>query len=99
MAIGDQYQAAQVTPRHWAQLLAECDLDTMALRRRMARLAEALAQETGPVAQDLRDRGANGEILDAIAATIQRRARPIIALPDWHRDGRSKPVTAPRSAP
>jgi serine/threonine-protein kinase HipA len=99
MAIGDQYQADQVTPRHWAQLLAECDLDTMALRRRMARLAEALAQETGPVAQDLRDRGANGEILDAIAATIQRRARPIIALPDWHRDGRSKPVTAPRSAP
>ena len=95
MAIGDQYQADQVTPRHWAQLLAECDLDTMALRRRMARLAEALAREAGPVAQDLRDRGANGEILDAIAATIQRRARPIIALPDWRRGGRSEPVEAP----
>jgi serine/threonine-protein kinase HipA len=96
MAIGDQYQADQVTPRHWAQLLAECDLDTMALRRRMARLAEALAREAGPVAKDLRDRGANGEILDAIAATIQRRARPIIALPDWRRGGRSEPVEAPR---
>ena len=95
MAIGDQYQADQVTPRHWAQLLAECDLDTMALRRRMARLAEALAREAGPVAQDLRDRGANGEILDAIAATIQRRARPIIALPDWRRGGRLEPVEAP----
>jgi serine/threonine-protein kinase HipA len=95
MAIGDQYQADQVTPRHWAQLLAECDLDTMALRRRMARLAEALAQETGPVAKDLRDRGANGEILDAIAATIQRRTRPIIALPDWRRGGRLEPVEAP----
>lgn len=95
MAIGDQYQADQVTPRHWAQLLAECDLDTMALRRRMARLAEALAREAGPVAQDLRDRGANGEILDAIAATIQRRTRPIIALPDWRRGGRSEPVEAP----
>jgi serine/threonine-protein kinase HipA len=95
MAIGDQYQADQVTPRHWTQLLAECDLDTMALRRRMARLAEALAQETGPVAKDLRDRGANGEILDAIAATIQRRTRPIIALPDWRRGGRSEPVEAP----
>jgi serine/threonine-protein kinase HipA len=95
MAIGDQYQADQVTPRHWAQLLAECDLDTMALRRRMARLAEALAREAGPVAQDLRDRGANGEILDAIAAIILRRARPIIALPDWRRGGRSEPVAAP----
>jgi serine/threonine-protein kinase HipA len=95
MAIGDQYQADQVTPRHWAQLLAECDLDTMALRRRMARLAEALAREAGPVAQDLRDRGANGEILDAIAATIQRRTRPIIALPDWRRGGRLEPVEAP----
>jgi hypothetical protein len=67
----------------------------MALRRRMARLAEALADDAGPVAQDLRDRGANGEILDAIAATIQRRARPIIALPDWRRGGRSEPVEAP----
>jgi serine/threonine-protein kinase HipA len=95
MAIGDQYQADQVTPRHWAQLLAECDLDTMALRRRMARLAEALAREAGPVTQDLRDRGANGEILDAIAATIQRRTRPIIALPDWRRGGRLEPVEAP----
>lgn len=95
MAIGDQYQADQVTPRHWTQLLAECDLDTMALRRRMARLAEALAREAGPVAQDLRDRGANGEILDAIAATIQRRTRPIIALPDWRRGGRLEPVEAP----
>ncbi len=95
MAIGDQYQGDQVTPRHWAQLLAECDLDTMALRRRMARLAEALAQEAGPVAQDLRDRGANGEILDAIAATIARRARPIIALPDWRRGGRRESAAAP----
>ena len=95
MAIGDQYQADQVTPRHWAQLLAECDLDTMALRRRMARVAEALARDAGSVAQGFRDRGANGEILDAIAATIQRRARPIIALPDWRRGGRSEPVEAP----
>jgi hypothetical protein len=62
----------------------------------MAQLAEALAQEAGPVAQDLRDRGVNGEILDAIAAIIQRRARPIIALPDWRRDGRSEPIEAPR---
>jgi serine/threonine-protein kinase HipA len=95
MAIGDQYQADQVTPRHWAQLLAECDLDTMALRRRMARLAETLTRDAGSVAQGLRDRGANREILDAIAATIQRRARPIIALPDWPRGGRSEPAAAP----
>jgi hypothetical protein len=87
MAIGDQYQADQVTPRHWAQLLAECDLDTMALRRRMARVAEALARDAGSVAQGFRDRGANGEVLDAIAAIIQHRARPIIALPDRRRGG------------
>ena len=98
MAIGDQYQADQVTPRHWAQLLAECDLDTMALRRRMARVAEALARDAGSVAQGFRDRGANGEVLDAIAAIIQHRARPIIALPDWRRGDSAEMTRAPRSA-
>ena len=96
MAIGDQYQADQVTPRHWAQLLVGCGLDTMALRRRMARLAEALADNAEPVAHDLRDQGGGGQILDAIVATIQRRARPIIALPEWRGDSGKQRAPAPR---
>lgn len=83
MAIGGQFQADQVTARHWAQLLGEVGLDTAALRRRLVDLATRTLELFAPTRDQASAEGFDHPVIDAIENEARGKARVLASLPDW----------------
>src|SRR5581483_10986283 len=71
MGIGGQFQADQVTARHWAQLLSSAGLDTAALRRRLRDLAARILGQF----ELTRQQAAAGGFLHEVINDIEEQAR------------------------
>src|SRR5581483_6137134 len=83
MAIGGQFQADQVTARHWAQQLASLGLDTVALRRRLHAVAQRIVAVVPETRAEVAAEGADHEILDAIEDQVRRASRVVEDLTSW----------------
>ncbi len=80
MSIGGQYQADQVTPRHWWTLLEEAGLNTANARRRLADLADRTIAAIEPTRAAARTQDFDHEVLDQIEQEIRRRVEPLVEL-------------------
>lgn len=80
MNIGGQFQADQVTPRHWSKLLDDASLNTVNARRRLAAVGERILVALGPTRAEARAQDFDHEILDQIERRVRERAERLTAL-------------------
>ncbi len=83
MAIGGQFQADQVTSRHWFQLLDECAMNTAAGRRMLAQFAQSVLSLLPLTRVQATERGLDMPVFDTIAAYANARAPALLDLPDY----------------
>ncbi len=80
MSIGGQFQADQVTARHWIALLEQTHLNTVGARRRLAEVGERMMDAVTRTRQEARDDGFNHEALEEVEIVVKERARRLIAI-------------------
>jgi len=83
MRVSNQYQADQVTPRHWLELLQLCDIDSAAQRQRLADLAVRLLDSMSATKQQLIDMGFDHDVLAGIERNALTRSTAITGLPAY----------------
>jgi len=83
MRISNQYQADQVTPRHWLELLQLCDIDSAAQRRRLADLAVRVLDAVSTAKQKLIAMGFDHDVLAGIERHALARSAAITGLPAY----------------
>ena len=83
MRISNQYQADQVTPRHWLELLRLCDIDSAAQRQRLADFAVRLLDSVSATKQKLVGMGFDHDVLAAIERNALARSTAFTRLPAY----------------
>jgi serine/threonine-protein kinase HipA len=83
MGVGGQFQADQVTPRHWTQLLEECGLDTTAAREHIADVGDRIVRALSELRNQASERQSDQQVVDAIALIAEQRAGQVRQLASY----------------
>lgn len=80
LAIGDAFTIGDLTPLEWASFAATCALPPKLVARELEQLSVRARATLADLAEEVRDEGARGEVIDRVREVVATNARVLEAM-------------------